>query len=64
MYISYRVIIRFRCNARALTYIVEFSKKCVVVGAQTHNLMHKRLKHIHLTSATAVLLCYMLNSYT
>jgi hypothetical protein len=45
-------------------YIVEFSKKCVVVGAQTHNLVHKRLKRIHLTSAAAVLLCYMLNSYT
>jgi hypothetical protein len=45
-------------------YIVEFSKKCVVVGARTHNLVHKRLKCIHLTSATAVLLCYMLNSYT
>jgi hypothetical protein len=24
----------------------------------------KRLKHIHLVSAAAVLLCYMLNSYT
>jgi hypothetical protein len=44
-------------------YIVEFSKKYVVVGARTHNLVHKRLKRIHLTSAAAVLLCYMLNSY-
>jgi hypothetical protein len=44
-------------------YIVEFSKKCVVVGARTHNLVHKKLKRIHLTSAAAVLLCYMLNSY-
>jgi hypothetical protein len=45
-------------------YIVEFSKKYVVVGARTHNLVHKRLKRIHLTNATAILLCYMLNSYT
>ena len=45
-------------------YIVEFSKKCIVVGAQTHNLVHQRLKCIHLTSADAVLLSYMLNSYT
>jgi hypothetical protein len=45
-------------------YIVEFIKKCVVVGAQTHNLVHKRLKRIHLTNAAAVLLCYLLNSYS
>jgi hypothetical protein len=45
-------------------YIVEFSKKCVVVRVRTHNLVSKRLKRIHLTSATAVLLCYMLTSYT
>jgi hypothetical protein len=45
-------------------YIVEFSKKCIVVGARTHNLVHERLKRIHLTSAAAVLLYYMLNSYT
>jgi hypothetical protein len=45
-------------------YIVEFSKKCVVVGARTHNLVHKRLKRIHLTSTAAVLLYYILNSYT
>jgi hypothetical protein len=44
-------------------YIVEFSKKYVVVGAQTHNLVYKRLKRIYLTSAVAVLLCYMLNFY-
>jgi hypothetical protein len=36
---------------------------CVVVGARTHNLVHKRFKRIHLTSAVVVLLCYMLNSY-
>jgi hypothetical protein len=47
-----------------LSILLNLAKKCVVVGAQTHNLVHKRLKRIHLTSATAVLLCYMLNSYT
>jgi hypothetical protein len=42
---------------------VSRAKKSVVMEARTYNLMHKRLKGIHLTSAAAVLLCYMLNSY-
>jgi hypothetical protein len=45
-------------------YIVEFSKKCVIVGTRIHNLVHKRLKRIHLTNAATILLCYVLNSYT
>jgi hypothetical protein len=35
------------------------AKKYVVVGVQTHNLVHKRLKRIHLTSATAVFVLYV-----
>jgi hypothetical protein len=47
-----------------LSILYNLAKKCVVVGAQTHDLMNKRLKHIHLASAATVLLYYMLNSYT
>ena len=47
-----------------LSILYNLAKKYVVIEIQTHNLVHKRLKRIHLTSAAAVLLCYMLNSYT
>jgi hypothetical protein len=47
-----------------LSILYNLAKKCVVVETQTHNLVYKRLKCIHLASAAAVLLCYMLNSYT
>jgi hypothetical protein len=61
-----------RCAAQArpggtmahLSILYNLAKKCVFVGTQTHNPVHKRLKHIHLTSAATILLCYMLNSYT
>jgi hypothetical protein len=47
-----------------LSILYNLAKKYVVVGAQTHNLVYKRLKCIHLASVAAILLYYVLNSYT